>query len=328
MRIGDITIDPPFVLAPMASITNPPFRQVCLEHGAGLTCSEMLSAHQLVHRGGPRLIERCPGERVLVVQLYGRVPRMMADAARLAIESGADVVDINMGCPAQKVVSQGAGVALMREPDLAVMIARAVVAAVPVPVTVKMRAGFSAGERNAAEMARAVVEAGIRAVTVHARVREAVHTGPVDWDVIRRVRDVLPPDVTVVGNGGVTSPDDSVSMRASTGCDGGMVGRGARGNPWLFTGLARGEAVRPTAAELHRVLLRHFDLYVAWGGEDRAVREMRKHLCWYLRGVPRASVLRGALGGLRSSDDVVRLVDEVMPRDGTDMVSRSCRTSP
>lgn len=316
MRIGDITIDPPFVLAPMAAITNPPFRQICLEHGAGLACSEMLSAHQLTSKFEPSLIERCPNERVLVVQLYGRSPRMMASAARLAAEQGADVVDINMGCPARKVVNQGAGVALMREPDLAVMIAEAVVAAVTVPVTVKMRAGFAANERNATDLARAVVEVGVRAVTVHARVREAVHTGPVDWDVIRRVRDALPPEVTVVGNGGVASLDDAEIMLGRTGCDGVMIGRAARGNPWLFTGLARGAVVRPSAVELHRVLVRHFELYTAWGGEDRAVREMRKHLCWYLRGLPGAARLRGALGGLRGSDDVIRLVDEVLPPTG------------
>ncbi len=312
MHIGGHKIDPPYVLAPMAAITNPPFRQVCLELGAGLVCSEMLSAYQLGMSGKPVLVERCPGESVLVVQLYGRSPRVMARGAKVAAEHGADVLDINMGCPARKVVKQGAGVALMREPELAVLITRAVAEAVSIPVTVKMRSGFHVKNQNAPELALAVAEAGACAVTIHARTREAVHTGPYDWQVIRRVREILPPEVTVVGNGGVTSPEDADAMRSQSGCDGVMVGRAAQGNPWIFQSLRAGEVIRPTLAELRRVVLRHFELYVEWGGEDRAVLEMRKHLRWYLRGFPGAAKLRHALGGLEGSADVVELIEDTL----------------
>lgn len=312
MRLGDHRIDPPLVLAPMASITNPPFRQLCLELGAGLACSEMISAYQLGMTDKPSLIERCPKERVLVVQLYGRSPKLMAHSAKIAMRHGADVLDINMGCPARKVVKQGAGVALMREPELAVMMTRAVSEAVSIPVTVKMRSGFSVKHQNAPELAKAVVEAGARGVAVHCRTREAVHTGPFDWEVIRKVRDALPPDVPVVGNGGVTSPSDAEAMRAQTGCDGVMIGRAACGNPWIFSGRRDDEDRRPANAELRRVVLRHLELYVRWGGEGRAVLEMRKHLRWYLRGFPGAAKLRHALGGLAQAADIVELVEDAL----------------
>lgn len=312
MRIGDLIIDPPYLLAPMAAITNPPFRQICLERGAGLAYSEVLSAHQLLLPDKPVPIERCPNEEVLVVQLYGRSPRVVAEAAGVAVEHGADVLDLNMGCPARKVVKQGAGVALMREPDLAAMITRAAVEAVDIPVTVKMRAGYSRGRQNAPELAQRVVEAGARAVTVHARVREAVHTGPVEWEVIRRVRDALPPEIPVVGNGGVTSPAEARAMLDQTGCDGVMVGRAARGNPWIFQSLREGREVRPSRSELRRVVRQHLALYVAWSGEERAVLEMRKHLTWYLRGIPRASKLRQGLSGLRTAADVEDLVESLV----------------
>lgn len=320
MRIGEHLIAPATVLAPMASITNPPFRQICLELGVGLTACEVLSATQLLIEDAPVPFERAQGEMVLVVQIYGRVPQEVAKAARVAEEHGADVIDINMGCPARKIVKQGAGVALMREPELARMITDAVVSAVDVPVTVKMRTGFSSSDQNALAVARAVVSAGACAVTIHARVREAVHTGPVDWEIIRRVRDGLQPEITVVGNGGIKTLDDADRMVRETGCDGVMVGRGARGNPWIFSALASGSPHTPSLEERHDVILRHLDCYVRWGGEDRAVLEMRKHLCWYFRGMPGASALRKALSGLKTEGDVVELVKELVtpsrPRAG------------
>lgn len=312
MRIGEHLIAPATVLAPMAAITNPPFRQICLELGVGLTACEVLSATQLLIEDTPTPFERAQGEAVLVVQIYGRVPQEVARAAHVAVEHGADVIDINMGCPARKIVKQGAGVALMREPELARMITEAVISAVDVPVTVKMRTGFSASEQNAPDVARAVVKAGACAVTIHARVREAVHTGPVDWEIIRRVRDTLQPDISVVGNGGIKTLDDAHQMQQETGCDGVMIGRAARGNPWLFSALASGEPHPPSLEERHEIILRHLDLYVRWGGEARAVLEMRKHLCWYFRGMPGASALRKALSGLKTKQDVVELVDELV----------------
>jgi tRNA-dihydrouridine synthase B len=310
VRIGSHEVQPGTVLAPMAAITNPPFRQVCLEAGVGLTVTEMLSADQ-VCREAEVPVERCEAERVLVVQIFGRSPVIMARAARAVVDRGADVVDINMGCPAKKVVFQGAGVCLMREPDLAALVVESVARAVEAPVTVKMRAGFAEGEQNAPEIARRVVAAGAAAVTVHARVRTAVHTGKPDWDVIARVRDALPPGVPVIGNGGITTPEQGLAMGRQTGCDAVMVGRGARGNPWIFDELRRGETLRPDRAELVRVIRRHLELYVDWGGEGRAVREMRKHLCWYFRGLPGASKLRARLGGLGTREQVLALVDEV-----------------
>ncbi len=311
MRIGDHHIEPPSVLAPMASITNPPFRQICLERGAGLTSSEVLSARQLLRTDRPIPIERAHGEEVLVTQLYGRSPKTVAAAAQVAVNHGADVIDLNLGCPARKVVKQGAGVALMREPELARMITEAVVSAVEVPVTVKMRSGFHHDHQNAPEVARAVVEAGACAVTIHARVREAVHTGPFDWTIITKVRDALPPKITVIGNGGITGHEDAAAMITQTGCDGVMVVRASRGNPWIFADLTNGGADPPTPTERYDVIRQHLDLYVDWGGEERAALEMRKHLCWYLRGLPGAAKLRAALSGLRHRDDVLELLKQI-----------------
>jgi len=308
MRIGTHQIEPSTVLAPMAAITNPPFRQLCLEHGAGLTVCEIVSPDQLLRPNKPVPFERAPGERLLIVQLYGRYPKKVAEAARIAVAHGADVIDLNLGCPARKIVKQGAGVAMMREPDLARLVTRAVVDAVGVPVTVKMRAGWSEAEANAPVVARAVVEAGACVVTIHARLREAVHTGPFDWAFIRQVRDALPPEVTVIGNGGIRDAADAARMRAETGCDGVMIGRAARGDPWIFTELATGKPHRPSDHERIEVMLRHFDLYVAWADEDRAAREMRKHLLWYTKGLPEAARLRKALSGLETRKDVVDLV--------------------
>jgi tRNA-dihydrouridine synthase B len=308
MKIGSFTIEPSTVLAPMAAITNPPFRQLCLELGAGLTVQEVLSADQLLLKHKPIPIERAPGEKILIVQLYGRSPKKLAEGARVAEAHGADVIDLNMGCPARKIVKQGAGVAMMREPDLAKLVTRAVVGAVKVPVTVKMRAGWSADEANAPVIARAVVEAGACAVTIHARLREAVHTGPFDWAYIRQVRDALPPEITVVGNGGIKDAADATRMRAETGCDGVMIGRAARGDPWIFRELATGVPRAPTARERIELMLRHLDLYIAWTDEDRATREMRKHLIWYTKGLPEAAKLRKALSGLDSRQAVHDLV--------------------
>jgi tRNA-dihydrouridine synthase B len=312
VKIGDITIDPPTVLAPMASITNPPFRQICLEHGAGLAGSEVLSAVQLLLPNKPVPIERATGERVLVVQLYGRSPKIVADGARVAVEHGADVLDLNMGCPARKILKQGAGVALMREPELAQMITQAVVEAIDIPVTVKMRAGYDAKAVNAVEVAQRVVAAGAVAVTIHARLREAVHTGPFDWEIIRQVRDALPPEIPVVGNGGVGSPADALAMRAQTGCDGVMIGRGARGNPWIFESLRDPSFQGPTPAQRQDVMLEHLEAYVTWTGEDRAAKEMRKHLCWYLRGLPGAAKLRNRLSHIRQRRDVIDVIEEIV----------------
>jgi nifR3 family TIM-barrel protein len=315
MRIGNHLVQPATVLAPMAGITNPPFRQICLDVGAGLTVTEMLSARQLIQPAAPIPIHRCESERTLVVQLFGRDPRQMADAAVIAVDHGADVVDLNMGCPARKVVKQGAGVALMQDVDLAARLTGEVVKAVDCPVTVKMRSGFSRSQQNAVDVARAVVDAGAAAVAVHARVRQEVHTGHFDWSVIADVRRALPAEIPVVGNGGVTSAEDAAALRAQTGCEGVMIGRAARGNPWLFRAIADGRSspsIRPPLPELKRVMLRHLELYVQWGGEDRAVREMRKHLCWYLKGFPGAAKLRHGLSQLDRQRDVETLIGQVL----------------
>ncbi len=293
----------------MASITNPPFRQICLEAGAGLAGSEMLSAEQLIHAKGGRVpIERCESERHLVVQIYGRSPVVVAQAARIAADRGADIIDLNMGCPAKKVVHAGAGVALMREPRLAQLITEMVVKAVSVPVTVKMRSGFSQGQINAPQIARLVTQAGACAVTIHARTREAVHTGPFDWEVIRRVRDALPAEIAVIGNGGVATPLDAQAIFHQTGCDAVMIGRAARGNPWIFSAITQDRSLEPPLHELQRVMSRHLDLYIEWAGESRAVIEMRKHLCWYLRGLPYAARLRGTLAQLNSRQTMEDLI--------------------
>jgi nifR3 family TIM-barrel protein len=324
MRVGPLVIDPPLLLAPMAAVTNPPMRALCEEMGCGLSLTEFLPAHAIAR--GIEKVTRNMREAVrgrpFGVQIFGRVARDMAEAARAAVRSGASLVDINMGCPAKKVVAGECGSALMRTPDLAAELVAAVREAAPaeIPVTVKIRAGWDDAHRNAPEFAARMAEAGAALITVHGRTRTQGFSGRADWRIIRQVKEAV--RVPVVGNGDVV---DAASMRAlleTAGCDGVMIGRGAMGNPWIFSRLSAALAGRrdpgpPTAAERHATLRRHYQLYLGWCDERRAVREMRKHLGWYTRGLPKSAEFRARIHTLDGADAVLREVDAYFTSIGT-----------
>lgn len=301
MRVGPVVVDPPVLLAPMAAVTDLPFRTVAEELGVGLTITEFLSAHAL-SVGDPRTLGKLTaslGGRRFGVQIFGREPAPMAHAARIAVDIGAALVDINMGCPAKRVVAGECGSALMREPQIAQSLVRAVVDAVPadIPVSVKHRAGWDQAHRNAPEFACALVEAGARMITVHGRTRTQGFAGQSDLEIIRLVRDAVPAHIPVVGNGDVTDVAGFVRMREVTGCDAVMIGRGALGNPWLFARAAAVAAGRPdpgppTLEERLAVFRRHVGLIHELKTGPRVLHEVRKACAWYARGLYGCNRLR------------------------------------
>ena len=301
MRIGDLVVDVPVLLAPMAAVTDLPFRTVCEEFGVGLTITEFLSAHAL-SAGDPKTCGKLTASldgRRFGVQIFGREPAAMDAAARMAVSIGASLVDINMGCPAKRVVAGECGSALMREPAIAQELVRVVVAAVPadVPVTVKHRAGWDQAHRNAPEFACAMVEAGAKMITVHGRTRTQGFSGKSDPEIIRLVREALPAHIPLVGNGDVNTIEDFQRMREVTGCDAVMIGRGALGNPWLFARLREVTAGRPDPGqpgleERIAVFRRHVGLIESLKHNPRVLHEVRKSCAWYARGLYGCNALR------------------------------------
>jgi tRNA-dihydrouridine synthase B len=301
VRIGPIHIDTPVLLAPMAAVTDLPFRTVAEELGVGFTITEFLSAHALAagdKKTSAKMTASLNG-RQFGVQIFGREVDKMGEAAKMAVAIGASLVDINMGCPAKRVVAGECGSALMREPAIAQELVRAVVAAVPahVPVTVKHRAGWNHDHRNAPEFACAMVEAGAQMITVHGRTRTQGFSGKSDNEIIRLVREAVPRHIPVVGNGDVIDVDGFLAMREQTGCDAVMIGRGALGNPWLFSRLREVCAGRPdpgvpTLEERISVFRRHVDLIETLKGGPRTLHEVRKACAWYARGLYGCNALR------------------------------------
>ena len=300
MRVGNLTIEPDVLLAPMAAVTDLPFRTVIEEIGVGITITEFLSAHALTE-GAKKAVDKMTPSldgRRFGVQIFGREPETLARAADMAVAIGASLVDINMGCPAKRVVAGACGSALMKEPELAQELVRAVRATVPrdKPVTVKHRAGWDDRNLNAPEFACAMVEAGAAMITVHGRTRTQGFSGKSDRAIIGKVRAAVRAEVPVVGNGDVVTVDDYFRMREETGCDAVMIGRGALGNPWLFRAIAerlRGEPVTaPTIADRMRVFARHVDLIVAHSPEKRLVHELRKAVAWYTKGLRNSADVR------------------------------------
>ncbi|MGB9920879.1 MAG: tRNA dihydrouridine synthase DusB [Moorellales bacterium] len=312
MRIGNLVLAHSVLAAPMAGFSDKPYRVLARDFGAALVFTEMISARGLV-MGSSRTWQMLDlaDEPAVGVQLFGAEPEEMARAAVMAVERGAALIDLNMGCPMRKVVATGAGAALLRDIPRAAAIVRAVARAVPVPVTVKMRKGWQPGEEVAVDLALAVAEAGAAAVTVHGRFREEFYGGRADWEAIARVKQAVP--VPVIGNGDVYRPEDARRMVALTGCDGVMLARGSLGNPWLF-GACRAvlsgepEPPPPGVAERLRVALRHLDLAVAYYGERRGVVKMRKHLVHYLKGLPAAARLRQEVCRLERAEAVRELL--------------------
>ncbi len=301
MRIGPLEVETAVLLAPMAAVTDLPFRTICEEHGVGLTITEFLSANALCS-GAEKTVAKMTaslGGRRFGVQIFGREPLALAQAARMAQDIGAALVDINMGCPAKRVVAGACGSALMREPELAQELVRAVRAALPaeIPVTVKHRAGWDDRHLNAPEFACAMVEAGAAMITVHGRTRTQGFSGKSSLEIIRKVREAVPQGVPVIGNGDVLTLDDYVRMRVETGCDAVMIGRGALGNPWLFADIRawlRGETPpgAPSLAERRQVFLRHVELMRGHTPGKRVIHELRKAVAWYTKGLPNSAALR------------------------------------
>lgn len=315
MNIGNIELSAPLALAPMAGITDLPFRLICRRLGCGMTVSEMVSAKGLLYKNvkTTEMLRIDDGERPTAIQLFGSVPAELAEAARMVEASGADMIDFNMGCPVLKIVNNGEGSALMKNPQLAHDILAAMVKAVKIPVTVKFRAGWDDANRNAVEIARAVEAAGVSAVAVHGRTRQQFYEGKADWSIIADVKQAV--KVPVFGNGDIFTVADGLRMLEQTGCDGLMIGRGADGNPWLFTALAaalRGEPLPqpPSLKERLAQAAEHLEMLIAYKNEVVAVKEMRRHISAYLKGMPHAAEFRGRFHKVDTQEQFSELLAE------------------
>jgi tRNA-dihydrouridine synthase B len=315
MSIRKILKTNPFVLAPMAGITDFPFRMICKAFGAGLVFSEMVSVEALIreHRRTYDMLRTDPAERPVVFQIFGSKPASMAEAAHIVSRGDVDFIDINMGCPVPKILKSGAGAALLRDIGLAKEIMSAVVSASNVPVTIKIRLGWDTRSIVAVDIAQAAESVGIAAVTVHARTKAQGFSGSADWSMIKQVKDAV--GIPVIGNGDVHRAYDAKRMMEETGCDGIMIGRAIQGYPWIFrevreyfeTGLVPRP---PTIEERKAVMMRHLEDMVNLVGENVGVREMRKHLCWYAKGLPHGAEFRTRINHLSHVNEVKRAIQE------------------
>lgn len=314
MKIGNVTLDNPYILAPMAGVTDLPFRLLCKEQGAGLLCMEMISAKALQYKNKntKALLSIHPEEYPVSLQLFGSDPEIISEQAKVIEELSFQILDINMGCPVPKVVRNGEGSALMKNPKLVYEIVSATVKAIEKPVTVKIRKGFDDSCINAVEIAKVVEEAGAAAVAVHGRTREQYYSGKADWDIIRQVKAAV--KIPVIGNGDVTSGEKALAMKKETGCDGVMIGRGAQGNPWIFRELLEYEktgrlAERPSVEVIRETMLRHARLQIEFKGDYLGIREMRKHVAWYTKGLKGSARLREAINQVESYEELEKLLN-------------------
>lgn len=316
LKIGSVTLPNKWILAPMAGVSDLPFRLLCHEAGAGLTCMEMISAKAIYYRNKAtdEMMAIDPNEGMVSLQLFGSDPDIMGAMAQKIEERPFSILDINMGCPVPKVVNNGEGSALMKNPALAGKIIRSVSSAVSKPVTVKIRKGFDDDHVNAVEMAKVAEENGAAAVAVHARTRMQYYSGKADWDIIRQVKEAV--TIPVIGNGDVDSYESACRMLDETGCDGVMIGRAAQGNPWIFAELvAKSEGRewnKPTREDVARMILRHAAMLIECKGEYIGSREMRKHAAWYTKGYKGSSQFRGKLNEAESLEDLKRLMDDFL----------------
>ena len=317
MRIGNTEIKNNLILAPMAGVTDLPFRLLCKEQGAGLLCMEMVSAKAISfhNKNTEALLTIDPAEHPVSLQLFGADPDIISEMAAYIEDKPFDILDLNMGCPVPKVAGNGEGSALMKNPKLVEQIVSKTVRAIKKPVTVKIRKGFDEEHVNAVEIARIAEASGAAAVAVHGRTREQYYSGQADWDIIRQVKEAV--KIPVIGNGDIYSPESARAMLKETGCDGLMIGRAARGNPWIFrridTFLQTGsDPGRPSAREVRDMMLRHARMLIEYKGEYTGIREMRKHVGWYTAGYPHSAKLRAEVNEMTGLADLEELLTKMM----------------
>ena len=300
MKIGDVYMHNNIFLAPMAGITDMPFRLICKEFGCGLVYTEMISAKGIYYKGNKTfdLAKIDEKERPVAIQIFGSEPEIMAYASTQLEKMGADIIDINMGCPTPKIVNNGDGSALMKDPKKAGKIIRTVSKSIKIPVTVKIRKGWDKKNINAIELALIAEENGAKAIAIHGRTRDEYYSGEADWDIIKQVKEKT--SIPVFGNGDIYTPKDSKKMFEETGCDAILIGRGAQGNPWIFKRtieyLNNNELIpEPSIEERIKMIIRHMDEMIEYKGEYNGIKQMRKHIAWYLKGMPNSSEIKNQI---------------------------------
>lgn len=315
LKIGNVTLENNVILAPMAGVTDLPFRVLCREQGCGLVCMEMVSAKAILYKNKNtrELLRVDERERPVSLQLFGSDPGILSMIAGQLEDGPYDIFDINMGCPVPKIVKNGEGSALMKNPKLVEEILTAMVRTLKKPVTVKIRKGFDDHSVNAVEIAKIAESCGVSAIAVHGRTREQYYSGKADWDIIRQVKEAV--SIPVIGNGDVFTPEDARRLMEETGCDGIMVARGAKGNPWIFKQitayLETGEKLpKPSKEELKEMILRHGQMMMEFKGEMAGMREMRKHVSWYTAGYPNSASLRNDINSVATMQELSELIGE------------------